>query len=145
VDTADRLVPVNLGEIIKAQRERRRLTQGELAGRVGVHPKTIYKWESGAQVPTRHLVALEDALGVQLTNRQPMPAHPTELSRMSYAQLINLLMRVAAELAHRGPQDLPGVGETPITPGDVLRHGWSATRRRDLGHEPPTTTQTDRY
>lgn len=123
---------MNLGEIISTERQRRRLSQSDLAAKIGVHKKTISKWENGQQVPSRHLVAIEDALGIQLTNRQAVPARPTELSQMSYTELLNLQMRITAELARRGPEQPTPRDEDLIGPEDVLGRGWSATRRQDI-------------
>ena len=125
--------PVNLGEIISSERQRRRLSQAELAERIGVHKKTISKWETGQNVPSRHLVAIEDALGIRLTNRQAVPARPTEMSQMSYPELLHLQMRITAELARRGPHQ-PHPDDATIGPDEVLRRGWSATRSGDLDH-----------
>ena len=126
---------MNLGQIISSERQRRRLSQAELAQRIGVHKKTISKWENGQQVPSRHLVALEDSLGIALTNRQTVPARPTELSQMTYADLLNLQMRITAELARRGPLDALPSEDEMIGPDDVISRGWSATRRSDIAKD----------
>ena len=126
---------MNLGQIISSERQRRRLSQAELAQRIGVHKKTISKWETGQNVPSRHLVAIEDALGIRLTNRQAVPARPTELSQMSYTDLLNLQMRITGELARRGPLDALPSEEDVIGPDDVISGGWSASRRSDIAKE----------
>jgi transcriptional regulator with XRE-family HTH domain len=127
---------VDIGQIIRSTRERKRprMSQASLAELVGVHKKTVGKWENGQQVPSRHLVALQDALGIELVNRQPVPARPTELSEKTYAELLHLQMQVTAELARRGeprPADGPSA------------NGWSIVRRGDLPGEqdPPLTGQ----
>lgn len=126
---------VDIGQIIRSTRERKRprMSQTTLAELVGVHKKTVGKWENGQQVPSRHLVALQDALGIELVNRQPTPAKPVELSQMTYSELLNLQMRVTGELARRG-EPHPGTDN----PG---ANGWSVTRRADLSGEqaPPLT------
>lgn len=53
------------GARIAHAREQRRLTQAELAQRMGVHYMTISKWERGDQVPKRPgFLALGEVLGV---------------------------------------------------------------------------------
>lgn len=61
---------VMLGDKIRARRERRRLTQGVLAKRVGVSEKTVLRWEKGRQVPQGHEVrkALIAVLGLHWTD-----------------------------------------------------------------------------
>lgn len=112
---------MRIGEIIKRARGRAGMSQATLAARVGVNEKTVSKWERGVQSPSRHLVAIEDALGVMLTNRQAVPARPTELSQMSSAELINLQMRITHEVARRLPAD--------SNPDST---DWTTTSRTDL-------------
>lgn len=132
--------PVDIGQIIRETRERKRprMSQATLAELVGVHKKTVGKWENGQQVPSRHLVALQDALGIELVNRQPTPARHTELSQKTYAELLHLQMQVTAELARRG-EPHPGFDSSEST-----ANGWSITRRGDLHdgeqHRLPTVT-----
>lgn len=53
------------GDKIKALRTRARLTQQELADRVGVSRTAISQWEGGAYLPEReNLISLGEALGV---------------------------------------------------------------------------------
>lgn len=48
-----------LSATIRAARRERRLTQGELAARLGVSQSTISFWESGIEAPTvEHLILL---------------------------------------------------------------------------------------
>lgn len=120
---------MDIGEVIKAARERRhpRMSQADLGALVGVHKNTVGKWETGKQSPIRHLVQLEAALGIRLTNRQPVPEQAqVEVSRMSYSELLNLQMRITGELARRGE------GDARIGPSEAVGNGWSVTRRSDL-------------
>lgn len=52
-----------LGSAIKRARERLRLSQKELAARIGVNVKTVDNWENGRTSPKSSLGALEDVLG----------------------------------------------------------------------------------
>jgi transcriptional regulator with XRE-family HTH domain len=51
------------GRRIAQARRERRLTQAELAARIGVSPRSVHAYESGSVVPYRHLAALERELG----------------------------------------------------------------------------------
>jgi len=42
-----------MGEDVKALRERLKLTQAELATKLGVWPQTIRRWESGESKPSQ--------------------------------------------------------------------------------------------
>ena len=62
--------PVDLGTVLRAIRERRGLTQAELAARVGVTQGAVAKWESGDSVPapeTVHAVGFALGLGAEET------------------------------------------------------------------------------
>jgi transcriptional regulator with XRE-family HTH domain len=85
---------MGLPEIIQAHRGRLRLSQSELAQRVGVRQATVSEWESGKSAPGAvKLVALADVFGVDTAElraaatqvaREPMPAvygHPDWLDR----------------------------------------------------------------
>jgi transcriptional regulator with XRE-family HTH domain len=52
----------DLGERIRAERERAGMTQPELAALVGVSPRTIGNWERGEADPRNSLTRLEDVL-----------------------------------------------------------------------------------
>lgn len=55
------------GETIKRLREKKRLTQSELAQRIYVSDKTISKWETGKGLPDIHILSdLADALSVSV-------------------------------------------------------------------------------
>ena len=55
------------GNTIKQLREQRNLTQGDLAGQLGVSSKTISKWETGKGLPDISLLQpLAQALGISV-------------------------------------------------------------------------------
>ena len=56
----------SLGTRIKRARERKRWSQRELAGRVGVDRKTIDNWENGRTTPRSSIGALGEVPGVAL-------------------------------------------------------------------------------
>ncbi len=47
----------NLGELIKSKRKQKKMTQGQLAGRLSVTTSTISKWENGMLLPDVYTVA----------------------------------------------------------------------------------------
>jgi transcriptional regulator with XRE-family HTH domain len=58
-----------LGELIREQIRRRRMTHDELAAAIGVHRSTLSRWISGEVEPSPpHLSSLEEALGVQFVD-----------------------------------------------------------------------------
>ena len=62
-----------IGTKIKRARERLRLTQAQLAARVGVSQKTVDNWEHNRSYPKSAIGALEEILG-PLTDGDPPPA-----------------------------------------------------------------------
>ena len=64
------------GATVKELRERRQLTQAELAEKIGVSSKTVSKWETGKGLPDISLLQpLAQALGIsviELMNGQPI-------------------------------------------------------------------------
>jgi transcriptional regulator with XRE-family HTH domain len=62
-----------IGTKIKRARERKRWTQRQLAGAVGVNVKTIDNWENDRTAPRNSIGALEQVLGIDLTGGEPAP------------------------------------------------------------------------
>lgn len=57
-----------IGEIVKKQRMNKKISQEELAEKVGVTRKTIYQWEKGEQeITITHADKLCKALGIKIT------------------------------------------------------------------------------
>lgn len=71
-----------IGTRIKRARERKRWTQKQLAGKIGVSQKTVDNWENGRTSPKSSIGALEDVLGVSLDSEpEPQPEIPQSLLR----------------------------------------------------------------
>ncbi|WP_242892657.1 helix-turn-helix domain-containing protein [Actinomadura litoris] len=64
-------MPANLGTRIKRARERKRMTQEDLASQLGVHRRTVDNWENGRSAPKNRLGALEEVLGIRLSSEPP--------------------------------------------------------------------------
>ncbi len=78
--------PPSLGMRIRRARERRHLTQPELAEAVGVSVRALGDWERDRHEPKSRLGALEEVLGVNLTGEQDAfsPATPDEAAIWSF-------------------------------------------------------------
>jgi transcriptional regulator with XRE-family HTH domain len=60
-----KFVPMEFGMKIRSARRGARITQADLAMRVGVHPLTVMKWEQGRDTPrVAHLHALCTTLDI---------------------------------------------------------------------------------
>ena len=69
-----------IGSKIRLRRQQLRLTQAQLADRIGVHVSTVTSWEKGRHFPARYQGAVEAELGITLT-AEPEPeiyTDPTE-------------------------------------------------------------------
>lgn len=66
----------SLGLRIKRARERRRMTQAQLASAIGVTQKTIDNWEHDKRYPKSSIGALEHVLGTRLDEPEPPPRLP---------------------------------------------------------------------
>lgn len=70
----ERRRPSTLGERIVDARERRRLTQDQLARRIGVSRSAIAQWETDRATPsTPHLISLSETLSVSPNHLLPPP------------------------------------------------------------------------
>lgn len=56
-----------LGTAIARARQRKRWTQTELARRLGVTRGAVGNWETGNSYPERNLGAIEEVLGIDLS------------------------------------------------------------------------------
>lgn len=76
------------GAKIRRRRQELRLTQGELAERVGVDASSVINWETGRHYPRRKLAALESVLGIRLDGEEePEPRISARLRREVEAEL----------------------------------------------------------
>jgi len=66
-----------IGMIIRRARERRRWTQRELAKAVGVSRATVDAWENDRSYPRNRIGALEDVLGIDLSDTAEPAADTT--------------------------------------------------------------------
>lgn len=62
-----------VGAAIRRARQRKRLTQQQLADALDVNRTTVGDWETGTHYPQRNLGALEEVLGITL------PPQPDEV------------------------------------------------------------------
>lgn len=62
---------IPIGKAIRRARQIKRLTQAELALKLGVDRTAVTNWERGAHFPQRHLGAIEAALGISLAAYEP--------------------------------------------------------------------------
>ena len=62
---------IPIGRAIARARQRKRLTQEELARILGVSRATVANWETGVHFPARTLGAIEAALDISLGGYQP--------------------------------------------------------------------------
>ena len=68
----------DIGAAIRARRQQLRLTQRELAERVGVHPSSVVNWEKGRHPPDRNLGALEEVLGISFDDQDEPEVRASE-------------------------------------------------------------------
>jgi transcriptional regulator with XRE-family HTH domain len=80
--------PPHVGAMIRRARKHLRMTQQELANRVGVSRTTVDAWENGRSYPKRYDVALEEVLGISLDGT-PEPGPEDEWERWERAVLAN--------------------------------------------------------
>lgn len=78
-----RLLPIAFGDLLRATRKRQKLSQRQLAQRVGVHFNTLWAWERGDYLPAARGLVLELANQLHLSDaetRQLLEASLTALS-----------------------------------------------------------------
>lgn len=63
-----------VGVLIQRARQRKRLTQQELADQLGVSKSAVANWEIGKHFPVRHAGAVEDVLDITLPEPEPEAA-----------------------------------------------------------------------
>ena len=77
-----------IGTRIRKRRQALRMTQAEFGARVGVNRSTVSAWERGKQQPERSIGAIEQELGITLTEPgPPQPVLASEFERDLWAKL----------------------------------------------------------
>ena len=142
----DGLAQTSFGELLKALRKRQRLTQQELATRLGVHRNTIRVWECGDYLPETKAMVLELARHLRLSDLEtlqlleasqtgggpvwyvPYPRNPLFTGREGLLE--SLHERLAGEQAVALTQSyalhgLGGIGKTHLAVEYIYRYGLS--------------------
>jgi transcriptional regulator with XRE-family HTH domain len=70
--------PLTLGMRIRRARERKRLSQEDLATAVGASVRAVGDWENDRRKPRNRLGALEEVLGVRFDGGQVEPKAPSK-------------------------------------------------------------------
>lgn len=63
-----------IGLLIQRARQRKRLTQAQLAEQLGVSRMSVNRWEAGATFPQQFAGAVEEALEITIPAREDVPA-----------------------------------------------------------------------
>ena len=75
-----------LGRRIRLRRQALKLSQQELADKVGVNRATVSAWERGKQLPQRNEGAIEAALGISLAEDDAAWYDPEDPIERAYAE-----------------------------------------------------------
>ena len=87
-----------IGTRIKRARERKRMTQAQLAEMVGVSVRAVGDWENDRAFPRNSIGALEQALGIQLDDPESSPSGPRESLRDQVRRIEDLARELRARL-----------------------------------------------
>ena len=86
------------GAVIKNLREKKRMTQLQLAEKIGVSDKTVSKWEKGVSVPDAEtLIKLADLLDTSVNDLLGSNVVPEDSNDMN--KIADQLVRVNEQLA----------------------------------------------
>jgi ribosome-binding protein aMBF1 (putative translation factor) len=104
-----------LGTRIKRARERRHWYQTDLAKAIGVNVKTVGNWERGRHIPRSRIGAIEETLGISLTEEpepaevytDPVEAAIWELDLPRTVRLDFITQLRARRMKHPQPQEPP--------------------------------------
>ncbi len=134
----------SFGELLKTSRKRQRLTQKQLAERLGVHYNTISLWEQGAHLPDARGLVLELARHLrldELATRQlleasltaltphwtvPLPRNPLFTGREEILEMLYNGLQMEEMTTPGRPyalHGLGGVGKTQVALEYAYRHG----------------------
>lgn len=108
----------DLGQRIRAARERRMMTQQELADLVEVDKKTVGNWERGRTHPRNRLGKVVEVLGLEMTSLEQAEEDIRRLRGISPEERDDLIARLRARRggghgaggANGEPGDRRGVG-----------------------------------
>ena len=108
-----------IGARIRRARKLLRMTQQELADKVGVSRTTVDSWENGRSYPKRYDVALEEALGISLDGEpagqdELVPADEWEQAVLSDPGLPPVMARSIVEASRAARSRYPGTA--PASP-----------------------------
>lgn len=118
-----------LGLVIRRARERRRMTQQQLADAAGVSLRTVSNWELGHHVPRNRTGVLEDILGISLGGEPQAPAIVPEYEwerlllldeTLPYAERVQIIEVTRRARAEGAPAPVPrpaGGAREPRAPG----------------------------
>lgn len=73
-DSVPHMTAEPVGILIQRARQRMRLTQPELAARLGVSRSAVANWERGVSYPLRNAGAIEEVLGITIPAAEAAPA-----------------------------------------------------------------------
>src|SRR5215469_18427609 len=107
-----------IGTRIRRARERKRLSQADLAGRLGVSRSAVNAWENDRAWPQNSIGALEEILGITLDEPEQAPRLPgtldEDVARLPLDDETKELVIETIEQALRGRPRGPSVsGEVP--------------------------------
>lgn len=129
------LFPEGFGELLKAYRKRQRVTQRQLAQRLGVHMNTLSAWELGTHLPAARGLVLELARHLALNEHEtrqlleaslaglapywsvPLPRNPFFTGREEILETLHVQLAVdhaSARTRSCALYGLGGVGKTQI-------------------------------
>ena len=110
---------MHFGQALRALREQRRLSQEQLAERVGVTRQAIGRWEDGGGIEMKHLPLLAKALRVRVEALFQDPARPAGDSPRSDRELRHVAQQTAPYTALAN--ESAGVEAPLLTLDDVRR------------------------
>ncbi len=135
--------PIAFGEMLKATRKRRKLTQRQLAARVGVHFNTLWAWERGDYLPATRSLVLELARELHMSEAEtrqfleasltalspywtvPFPRNPCFTGREALLEYLHRCLSAAQSIALTQSYalcGLGGIGKTQVALEYAYRH-----------------------
>ncbi len=122
--------PLTLGTQIRRARERKRLSQEELASEVGASVRAVNDWENDRRKPRNRLGALEEVLGVSLSGEpeEPDTATPEEIEEL-VAHVVEVLGPDSR--LEEAIRDVTSGRASPRRPRGASASGRSGSRLRE--------------